>query len=208
MKLSTFLQLFLLFDVFLMGVLAATAVKHAYAHFRPPPQPEKPHSPAQGAHLPAATREQLLQTAQTNFQKVLDHSAAQLEEDLETTAARLNKTLEQLGGVVIGNELERYRKELIQLRKQAETDMGGIRTEMEKHQAELKDKLAKEVAAEKQILLRQIDTKLADAVGSFLVETLQHNVDLGAQSSYLTALLEEHKDDFTKEVADEAPAAR
>jgi len=41
-------------------------------------------------------------------------------------------------------------------------------------------------------------------VASFLTETLQHNVDLGAQSAYLTAMLEEHKADFAKEVADES----
>ena len=58
--------------------------------------------------------------------------------------------------------------------------------------------------AEKQRLLQQIDTKLADAVASFLMETLQHNVDLGAQSAYLTAMLEEHKTDFAKELSDES----
>ena len=55
-------------------------------------------------------------------------------------------------------------------------------------------------------MIQQIDTRLAEAVTSFLIETLQHNVDLGAQSAYLTAQLEEHKADFIKEVADETPA--
>lgn len=210
MKLATFLQLFLLLDVFLMGALTATAIRHAYAHFRPakPPEPETAHSSAQSTHMPAATREHLLEVAQTNFQKVLDRSASQLEHDLEATAARLNKTLEQLGTVVVGNELEHYRKELTQLRKQAEASVDGIRTEITKHQAELKDNLAKEMEAEKQMLIKQIDTKLADAVGSFLIETLQHNVDLGAQSPYLIAMLEEHKADFVKEVGDEVEAAK
>ena len=58
-------------------------------------------------------------------------------------------------------------------------------------------------AAEKQQLIAQIDTKLADAVTSFLVETLGHNVDLGAQSDYLISVLDEHKAEFTKRVTDE-----
>ena len=36
------------------------------------------------------------------------------------------------------------------------------------------------------------------------LDTLQHNVDLGAQNSYLIATLEEHKNDFKKGVSDEA----
>jgi hypothetical protein len=48
-----------------------------------------------------------------------------------------------------------------------------------------------------------MDTKLADAVTSFLMETLQHNVDLGAQSAYLTAMLDEHKDELVKGVKHE-----
>jgi F0F1-type ATP synthase membrane subunit b/b' len=79
---------------------------------------------------------------------------------------------------------------------------------MEKHKGELKAKMEQEIAAEKQRLVRQIDAKLADAVGSFLLETLRHNVDLGSQKDYLVAMLEEHKADFIKEVGDETPAAK
>lgn len=208
MKLSTFLQLFLLVDVFLMGVVAATAARHAYAHFRPPkPEPPPAPGPPQEAHLSATARDHLLRTAEANFQAALDHSATQLHHDLDTTSAKLNKLVEHLGTEIIGNELERYRTELAQAREQADADIAGIGAEVAKYQAELKAKLAEEVASEKLRLIQQIDTKLADAVGSFLVETLQHNVDLGAQSAYLTAMLEEHKADLVKGVSDEAEAA-
>ena len=50
-------------------------------------------------------------------------------------------------------------------------------------------------------IIGQLDTKIADGIASFLVETLQHNVDLGAQTAYLTAQLEEHKADLIREIA-------
>jgi hypothetical protein len=206
---SIFLQLFLLLDVFFMGALAATALRHAYAHFRPhqpdKPEREKPHAPPmQNGHLPPSVREHLLEAAQANFQTVLDHSAAELAHDLEATAVQINKLVEKQGTEVIGKELEHYRTKLTELQEQTEGDIGGIRKQLDEHQAELKVKLAEEMEVEKQRLLTQIDAKLADAVGSFLLETLQHNVDLGAQSAYLTTMLEEHKADFTGKVADEA----
>lgn len=204
----TLLQAFLIVDVFFAGVVASIAVRHAYAHFRPaPPEPQKPHLPVANDHLPAAVKERMFQTSQAHFQAVLDHSAAKLQGDLQATAEQINNNVSHLAREIVGNELENYRKELAQLRKQAETDLNGISKEVAEHQAELKAKLAEEMKAEKQWLVQQIDTKLADAVGSFLVDTLQHNVDLGAQAAYLTAVLEEHKADFIKEVADESQTA-
>jgi len=75
---------------------------------------------------------------------------------------------------------------------------------MAKKQAELEAKLKEEIAAEKKQLVQQLDTKLSDAVASFLLETMQHEVDLGSQSAYLTKMLDEHKAELIKELMDEA----
>lgn len=210
MKSSTLLQLFLLLDTFIMGALAAVAARHAYAHFRPPePEPEKPHATNPVVHLPPAVREQMLAAAQTNFKTVLDRSTTELQHDLETTTGQLSRSLEKIGSEVVGKEMERYQTTLEALRKQTETSIVGATTEIAEHQTALKAQLEQEITTEKQRLIDQIDTKLADAVASFLMEALQHNVDLGAQSAYLTAMLDEHKDDFKREVGmDEAQPAK
>lgn len=213
----TALQIFLLINVFLIGALTAIAIRHTYAHFRPTQhEPEKPHHPpVQTAHLPPAVREKLLEAAQHNFQTVLDRSAHDLEHDLQATTIQLNKQLERIGNQILSNEMGRYQASLDQLRKQAEATISGAQEEVAKHQAELRVKiderqaqleaeLTEKMAVEQQRLVQQMDTKLGDAVASFLTETLQHNVDLGAQSAYLTAMLEEHKAELTKGVGHEA----
>lgn len=209
MNLATALQLFLLVDVFFVGVLAVIAVQHATAHFRPHKQPE---NHPQAATLPKdyispMMRERLTKESEARFQDALNHSASELQTSLGSTAGQLDQLLKQLGAEIVGNELERYRTELTQLRKQAQTDMGAIKTEVEAHKAELETQLQQELATEKQRLIQQLDTKLGDAVSSFLLETLQHNIDLGAQEAYLKSMLEEHKADFVQEVADEPHAA-
>jgi hypothetical protein len=204
---SLYLLLFLLFDAFVMGVLASLAFRHARAHIWPHKHDGEHHqSTAQTGHLPPAVREQMLAAAQANFQSVLDHSAAEMQHDLKETVEEIKKTLNKQGTETVSKELERYHAKLIELQQQAEGQVGSLGTELAGHQAALKAKMAEEIAAEKQQLVQQIDTKLADAVASFLMETLQHNVDLGAQSAYLTAQLEAHKADFSKGVADEAQA--
>lgn len=215
MKVSTFLQLFLIVDVFFMGVLASVAWRHGYAHFRPEKhEPEKPHKKLQTVQLSAAAREKLMEEAQEHFQEILDKTANGLQKDLDDTSSKINKLLDRLSADIISNELEHYRTDLEKLRKQVTEDITTARSEVTGQQAELKAKLSQEidlekqralhqVEQEKQRLMQQIDTRLADAVASFLLETLQHNVDLGAQSKYLIAQLEEHKAELTKGVAGE-----
>lgn len=210
-----FLQIFLVVTVFLAGILATIAAYHALAHFRPRVEEKKPHPVDQAVHLPADVRRKLLEVAQSNFQKVLDHSASELEQDLKSTAEKLTSRLDRLGIELVSSEMERYKTSLETLRQQTEATVANgnadiaahqsdIQTKLTARQAALEAKLAEEIASEKQHLLEQIDTKLADAVASFLIETLQHNVDLGAQSAYLTSMLEEHKAEFAKGMNDEA----
>lgn len=213
---SLFLQIFLLVNVFIIGVLLTIAVRHARAHFRPSEHDHEPHHPAaQPVHLPPAVRERLLEAAEHKFQVVLDKSAEQLDHNLQATAVQLNKQLEKLGATIINDEMKRYREGLDELRARTEISIGSAQTEIAQHQddlkaklaerqAELEAKLTEDMAAERQRLVQEMDTKLADAVASFLVETLQHNVDLGAQSAYLTSMLEEHKAELAKGVSDEA----
>lgn len=212
---SLILQIFLLLNVFFMGALATVAFRHARAHFTPSQPTEAPRRKVQQVHLPPAVKERLLHAAQANFQSVLDHSADELQRDLKTTASGLSKQLEQLGHEIITDEMKRYRAGLDELRDQAQIAIGGAQSSIATHRAELEAKfierhaqleknLADEMAAEKQRLIEQMDTKLSDAVASFLIETLQHNVDLGAQSTYLMTMLDEHKAELTKKVTDEA----
>lgn len=213
---DSFLQIFLLVNVFLIGALTAVAIRHAYAHFRPAAhhEPEKPRPTVQRVQLPPEVRERLLRTAQTNFESILNRTASELQHDLKATSLHLDQQLEKLGTKIVSDEMERYHVNLEQLRKQAESAITTAQTDITSHQTDIKAKLteqqtaleaqlAEKIAAEEAKILERIDTKLGDAVTSFLMETLQHNIDLGAQSDYLIAMLDEHKAELTKGVKNE-----
>jgi len=214
---NIFLLIFIGVNIFLVGIFCTVATRHAYAHFKPHKAEEKaPHKPPNhDVRLPPAVREKLLHTAATKFQTVLDRSTVQLHHSLETTSVQINKRLEKLGTTIVTDEMERYKSLLDSLQKQTEQTIIGSQAEMKQHQLDLQHKLAdqqatleaklsSEIELEKTKLVEQIDTKLSDAVASFLVETLQHNVDLGAQSDYLISMLDEHKDELRAGVKDEA----
>lgn len=205
---STILQILLLLQVFVMGVFAALAWRHARAHFSSTAQEQGHEQNGQHAlqapvELPADLKKRLLEQSQAEFQKAISGAAAHLQKDLDSTSTQVSDLVMRMATDVVSSEIERYKEDLEGLKKQSEANIGGIRTELSKHEEELKAKMAKELEEEKQKLIKQIDIKLADAVGSFLTETLQHNVDLGSQSFYLMDMLEKHKVDFIKEVGGE-----
>jgi F0F1-type ATP synthase membrane subunit b/b' len=202
---NVFLQIFLFVDVFIVGVLTTTAIRHARAHFRPDiNQPEKSVGTSDvKVELPNSTKERLVKESEAKYEEILTQGTHQLQSDLKTTSEQINNLVRSLSTEIISSELERYQADLNKLHIQADRDLGSIKQNMDGYQDQIRAKFAQELEAEKQKLISQIDTKLADAVGSFLVETLQHNIDLGNQGPYLISLLEEHKADFAKEVSDE-----
>ena len=189
-----------------IGALAVLAVQHALAHFRPQEHDAEhlhAHTAPQGGHLPPAVREQLLEDAKKDFEKVLRQSALELSQDLQSTATEIKQKVQELGTDAVAKELENYRAKIAELQQQTEATIGGMHQEITTHQEDLKAKMTEAIEAERQHMIEQMDTKLADAVTSFLTETLQHDVDLGAQTTYLTKMLEEHKDELTKGVTSE-----
>jgi hypothetical protein len=171
------------------------------------PEEHDAHAENTDAALPAAVKARILKDSEAKFEAVVSHSITQLQHNLQHTTDEVNTMIKKLSVDVVNNELEQYRGGLAKLHTQAEKDLGDFKQKMEGHEGEMKQKLAEEMAIEKQHLVKQIDAKLADAVGSFLVDALGHNVDLGSQSAYLMSVLEEHKAEFIKEVSDETPAA-
>jgi F0F1-type ATP synthase membrane subunit b/b' len=223
-----YLQLFLYLNILLAGAIATIAIQHGIAHFRPHDSADKQDDgktastkptatvayDQSSGHLPPEMKAAIIEASQANFQAVLDQNVAELQHDLQTTVGQLNKKLDKLGSDIVDSEMKRYHKQLDELGDHATNAIDGAQSTIDKHQAELtakleaqhaalQAKLAADIAAEKQLLSQQVDSKLGDAVASFLIETLQHNVDLGAQNSYLTAMLEEHKDDFKQELSGE-----
>lgn len=209
------LQVFIYLNVFLAGVAVALAAHFAYMHFSAKKHPERSKQSNEAPTLSKASRDRLLHNAEATFQAILEHAAGELQYDLKDTSDGVSGRLKTLGDEIVDTEMKRYQTSLEELRKATESTIGGAATEVSKHQTELKAIMTKrqqdmeaalvaDMTAEKKRLIEQLDHKLAGAMTAFLVETLGHNVDLGAQSTYLTQMLEEHKAELIKELVDEA----
>jgi hypothetical protein len=204
----SWVDIFLAVNILVIGVLLTLAAQHAYAHFHPKlEQKPMPHG-AQNAHIPADVRQRLIEAAEANYQNVLNKAAADLQHDLAVTADKLNEQLGAVGGTIIQDELKKNQTQLDATSGVVSKKLAAQEAELEasliKSTEEMQARLAEELANEKQRLVQLLDTKLADAVASFLVDTLGKEVDLGAQANYLTSMLEAHKAELVKGISDEA----
>ena len=203
------LQFFLALNLVVIGALATIAAQHAYAHFRPHhDEPAAKGAKPKQPPVPPAVRERLIAEAELKFQAALDKTVEQLQRDLTGTVSHINKQMVVNGSEVIDREMKSYHDELAQLHEQAKAAVSEYQDQISRYQTELQTKLAEDAAAETALLKERLDTRLGDAVSAFLLETLQHEVDLGAQEPYLIAQLEAHKDELLEGLRDETKTAK
>jgi hypothetical protein len=211
------LEIFLYTNLFLAGIAAALAARYGYEHYVSK-KTLTTHNETPETHTSAmsdAARARIMQEAQTRFKAILEHAAGELQQDLATTSTDISGKMKSLGDQIVDVEMKRYTDSLEQMRTITEESMGLAAAAVTKHQGELQAALQarqkeleaalhQDMTAEKERLVAELDKKLAGSVTAFLVETLGHNVDLGAQSAYLMEQLTKHKDELIKELKNDA----
>ncbi len=198
----TILNIILIVNAFVMGVLFVFGLKHLLAHFKKDDKnTHQVHEPADKTKIPRELKEEMLARAEHNFEKMIDHSIAELQADLEKTTSEVSQHFSKISSSIINNETDQYRQLVEKLRQKTGEIIDISREEIANQQVSLKSNMTDNVEAEKQLLIKQIDTKLADSFSSFLIEAMQHNVDLGAQTKYIIDTLESHKDELKKEIS-------
>ncbi len=208
----SFLEIFLAANAFLIGVVITLAVQYGLAHRRSTKAPVKS---VQNTPVPAAVRERIAKHAEENFQGIVNRSALQLQHDLGATSTQLNKLLEKFGSEVLDDEMRLFRTNVADIRASTQGALSGAQDQiavqqkailesLASRQSELDTKLAERQAAleaeleqsftsQTDALTKRLNDKMNDAVLAFLLETLGHDVDLGAQADYLVATLEANK---------------
>ncbi len=148
-------------------------------------------------NLESIRKKTITETGNTHGQ-IAAHQA-ELEMDLAKRRGELQAQIEQHQHSLEKTVLD-LQTSIEQSLKTRQTTFAEL---LEKREASLNTELDTQVAKERALLIQQIDTKLGDAMASFLLNSLGTNVDLGAQGPYLMKLLEAHKEELKQEVSSE-----
>lgn len=182
---TIWLQLFILVNVFLVGVIGTVAVIHYRNHLRPEEPVKKKALPM----LPLETRQRLIEEAEDDYAKVLHRSTSEFEKDLESTASHLSEQLSKIGSEIVNDEMTRYKTELATIRDEATKKIGNSSEEIEVHQTELRAQI-KERQAAMDAKLAERQAELEQKLASRTAELEQEFTELQARYAKKQAELE------------------
>lgn len=218
------LEIFLAVNAFILGVVVTLAVQYFIAHQRNKKAKQTKRAAHDAVPISPAVRERIAKQAEANLQGVVNRSALKLQHDLGDTSHELNKLLERFGSEVLDDEIRLFKANVADIRAATQGSLAGaqdqiaaqqanilksltarqaeLETKLSERQAMLEAELDQSFAVQKDNLTKQLNEKLNDAVLSFLLETLGHDVDLGAQTDYLIATLEANKNSLVQSATD------
>ena len=193
------LQIFLIVNVFFIGVIATLALQQWQAHHRGPKQPD--------VALPPSVTSQLVQSAEQRFSSTMDEATQALQKDLAHTNRELNALLEKLVTYVVNEEMERYRASLNALHadneatlKQSLTDTTAqhidFKTKLIRRQAELDHKLVEyQTTLESQLAAHQADAdeKLTTRQSELEAKLQDQQAQHASHQAELEARLKKHQ---------------
>jgi hypothetical protein len=140
------------------------------------------------------------QEARKQLQEVAKMTVERLQKSLTNTVDQISVNISDMTNTQLSQEFEKYQVSLQALRDQTITEFTKVQKELDQRKTQLLENLDREVAIERKKRVEQLDTRINDVVASYLTETLGNQVDLGAQSTYIFASLEAHKEDIKRDI--------
>lgn len=120
--------------------------------------------------------------------------------NLDKTVDQVVSNINDITSTQLSQEFEKYQVSLQALREQSITEFTKLQKELDIRKQTVFAELDKLVAAEHAKRAEEFAGRLGDVVSAYLVEALGNQVDLGAQTSYIFAALEQHKDQIKKDI--------
>lgn len=146
---------------------------------------------------------QLRNQAQLQLSNTITGMNKQLQGALRQSYQQLLQGVEREATQIINGELEEYRQAIREAKSAAENVGKDIEQQLSEYQLKIEEQVQSAVREEKQRLLAELDTKLADVISHYLLQALGEGVDLGAQGQHILAELEAHKEDIKRDMNDE-----
>lgn len=133
------------------------------------------------------------ESARTQLDLQKQHQAYQKREaELEAQLLEHQKSLE--------SSLAKREEALAITESQLENKLMELQKSYVDKQQQMEAKLQADIEARRQALVGKLETELADTLLAFLADALGSDIDLGAQATSLTNLLEAHRDELLKGV--------
>jgi len=193
-----FLQLLLAINVLILA-FSLFWIFHLYGKLRHDSISHK-HSAHNNNLLSKQELDDIKQKATHHLEATINRSVKELESTLQDTVSTVTSSTQAAISGVLGKELKAYQASLEELRHKTTDESKKLQQEFTAQKQELTKELKQGIDQQRQAQMDLFNDRLNDVVSSYLVESLDKNVDLGSQMKYIITSLEAQKADIKKDV--------
>lgn len=145
-------------------------------------------------------RASIKQGIEAQLEKVVKKSTKELHSSLASATDDISiKTNDMIAGL-IGKEVAAYKNDLENIRSQMLGEAKKLQSNIVAQEKQLKSDLKIAIEHDRQVQLDVLDRRLSDIVSSYIIESLDQNVDLGSQMKYIIDSLEANKNEIKKDI--------
>ncbi len=155
---------------------------------------------AHPSYLSQKTKIELEAAAKQEFAQAIRSSRSQFTKQLTATSRKLSGDLQRMTKQVVNQEVAGYEQLLVEERQAVVKTIRDVQAATAKEATIGRRDVQRQLEREKAELIKRLDARFADVLGSYLVDSLGEQVDLGAQQPFLLKTLAENRERLRKDL--------
>lgn len=195
-----FLQILLAINVLILA-LCLFWIFNLYAKLHQAKVPKKYEIDADIAKVfSKEERDDIKERIEAQLEGVVKKSTKELHMSLANTANEISMKTNDIVAGLVEKEAVAYKNDLESIRSKMLNEAQQLQSSITAQEKKLKDDLQAAIERDRQAQLDIFEQRLSDIVSSYVVESLDKNVDLGAQMKYIIDSLEANKNEIKKDI--------
>lgn len=149
-------------------------------------------------------REELRNRGRLHFEKIIGENAMFLQQDLRLTTSQLNEYMKTEITRKLQEEFTKYEESIMDAKQLAIESIQKTNTAIDEQRQILSEQLQKEIALEKQQLLKRFSENMTDIINHYVLAAIGDQIDLNDQLEFILADLETNKQAIIEDIANGA----
>lgn len=145
-------------------------------------------------------REELRNRGRLHFEKIIGENAMFLQQDLRLTTSQINEFMRQEITKTLQEEFAKYEQSIDDAKKLAIDSIQKTQTALEEERQVLRDKLEKEVDAQRDQIIRRFEENMGEIVNHYVLDAIGNEIDLSDQLEYILGELQANKDVIVEDI--------
>lgn len=145
-------------------------------------------------------RQELRNRGRLHFEKIIGENAMFLQQDLRLTTSQLNEYMKTEITNKLREEFAKYEQSITDAKQLAIDSINKTQEAIEQQRQVMSKQLQEEVATERDRIIKNFETNMADVVNHYVLAAIGNQIDLSDQLEFILSDLEANKEAIIKDI--------